>query len=174
MEWNAIVGHGIGYGLVISLLFTIALLAGFAVSRDFLLGDYPPAIQERYGKPRSARGGKVAIWVGILFWGVCFLPLLTAAVLDLRASIGHDLGFWRAAACAAIAFATMTLFDLVVLDWLILAGLRPALMVLPGTEGMKEYRDLCFHAVEALKGSPLILVVGLVAGGLTTAAEAIV
>ncbi|MEU6712795.1 hypothetical protein ABZ897_15045 [Nonomuraea sp. NPDC046802] len=61
-------------------------------------------------------------------------------------------------------FCTLVLFDLVVLDWLILAGLRPRVMVLPGTEGMPEYRDLTFHAVAALKGSPLIVVVGLVAG----------
>ncbi|MEV0383651.1 hypothetical protein [Nonomuraea sp. NPDC050643] len=174
MHWNAILSHGAGYGLVMSLLFTAALLAGFAVSKDFLLGDYPPAIQERYGRPRSARGRKVAVWVGALFWGAVFLPLLTVALLDLRASLGGgDLGFWQAAACAATAFATMSLYDLVVLDWLVIAGLRPSLMVLPGTEGMKEYRDLRFHAVEALKGSPLILVVGLVAGGLTMLTEAI-
>ena len=143
------------------------------MSRDFLLGDYPKAIQERYGKPRSARGRTVAMWVGIVFWGACFLPLLSAALLDLRAAIGGDLGFWPAAACAAIAFATMMLYDLLVLDWLILAGLRPSLMILPGTAGMREYRDLRFHLVQALKGSPLILVVGVIAGGVVTAVEAI-
>ncbi|MEV0612924.1 hypothetical protein AB0I81_06330 [Nonomuraea sp. NPDC050404] len=173
MHWNTTVAYGAVYGLVISLLFTLALLIGAAISRDFLLHDYPAAIQERYGKPKSARGRKVAIWVGVLFWGATFLPLLTVALLHLRATIGGDLGFWRAAACGAILFATLSLYDLVVLDWILLAGLRPGIMVLPGTEGMKEYRDLRFHAVAALKGSPLILVVALVAGGAVTAAEAL-
>jgi hypothetical protein len=173
MNWNAILFHGTGYGLVMGLIFTIALLAGAAVSRDFLLGDYPAEIQRRYGRPRSERGRKVAIWVGILFWGAAFLPLLAAALLHLRATLGGgDLGFWQAAACGAVAFTTLSLYDLIVLDWIVLAGLRPRIMVLPGTEGMKEYRDLAFHAVAALKGSPLILVAGLVAGGATAAAEA--
>ncbi|WP_031164333.1 hypothetical protein [Streptosporangium roseum] len=78
----------------------------------------------------------------MIFRGACFLPLLVVALLDLRATTGGDLGFLPAAACAAIVFATMSVYDLVVIDWLILAGLRPRLMTLPGTEGMKEYRDL--------------------------------
>ena len=31
---------------------------------------------------------------------------------------------------------------------------------------MAEYRDLRFHLSAALKGSPLIIVVGLIAGGI--------
>ncbi|MFB7527423.1 hypothetical protein ACFC0C_04070 [Streptomyces sp. NPDC056178] len=50
-------------------------------------------------------------------------------------------------------------------DWFILAGLRPRLLVLPGTEDMAEYRDLRSHLSAALKGSPLIIIVGLVTGG---------
>lgn len=45
--------------------------------------------------------------------------------------------------------------------------------MLPGTEGMSEYRDLGFHTVEALKGSPLVVVVGLAAGGVVALAEAL-
>ncbi|TMS00545.1 hypothetical protein [Nonomuraea basaltis] len=174
MQWSSVAGLGVGYGLVVSVLFTLALIAGFLVSRDFLLGDYPPAIQERYGRPRSARGRRVALWVGVVFWGLCFLPLLAVAILHLRATVGGDLGFLAAAVCAAIVFGTMSVFDLVVLDWLIFAGLRPRFMVLPGTEGMPEYRDLKFHLVEGAKGSPLIVVVGLVAGGVVAAVEAVV
>ncbi|GHH29792.1 hypothetical protein GCM10018780_88290 [Streptomyces lanatus] len=38
------------------------------------------------------------------------------------------------------------------------------LLVLPGTEGMSEYRDRRFHLIAALKGSPLIIFVGLATG----------
>ncbi|MER5997761.1 hypothetical protein ABT120_04255 [Nonomuraea angiospora] len=71
------------------------------------------------------------------------------------------------------AGAALSLFDLVVLDWIVLVGLRPGLLVLPGTEGMPEYRDLGFHAVEALKGGPLVVVVGLAVGGVVSLAEAL-
>ncbi|WP_157529819.1 hypothetical protein [Microtetraspora niveoalba] len=45
--------------------------------------------------------------------------------------------------------------------------------MLPGAEGMAEYRDLGFHAVEALKGSPLIVVVGPAVGDVVALAEAL-
>ncbi|MGW2050265.1 hypothetical protein ACWCPF_34595 [Streptomyces sp. NPDC001858] len=156
----------VGYGLVLSVLFTGAVFAGAAAGRDFLLDDYPPAIQERYGKPRSARGRRVAAFVGVFVWAVCGIPLLTAALLGLDGALDEGLAFLPAAVCAALFFATLTVYDLIVLDWIIFVGLRPRLLVLPGTEGMPEYGDMGFHLIAALKGSPLIIVVGLVAGGL--------
>ncbi|MEU2206024.1 hypothetical protein AB0B95_21755 [Streptomyces hygroscopicus] len=69
-----IIKYGVGYGLVLSVLFTAAVFAGAAVSRDFLLNDYPPAIQERYGKPKSARGRRVAVLFGVFVWGACCVP----------------------------------------------------------------------------------------------------
>ncbi|WP_242909616.1 hypothetical protein [Actinomadura terrae] len=154
-----------GYGLVLSVVFTVALFAASALSRDFLLNDYPPAIQERYGKPKSARGRRVAALFGLVVWGLAGLPLLTMAMVGLDGAL-DGLTFLPAALCAALVFATLTVWDLVVLDWIIFAGLRPHLLVLPGTEGMAEYRDLRFHLDAAIKGSPLIVVVGLVTGAL--------
>lgn len=161
------------YGLAASVLFTLVLLIGFRISKDFLIDDYPPAIQERYAKPKSSRGRRVATAVGAIFWGVCFLPLLTLTLLDVRAESGGELGFLPAAACAAIIFTTISVYDLLVIDWLIFAGLQPRLMTLPGTEGMKEYRDLAFHVTQGLKGSPMIIAFGLVTGGVVAAAEAL-
>lgn len=166
MQWSPVIAYGTGYGLALSVLFTAGVFAGAALSRDFLLGDYPEAIQKRYGRPKSARGGRVALLFGIFVWGVCGIPLLTAAMIGLDGALDGGLTFLPAAVCAALVFATLVVFDTVVLDWIILAGLRPRLLVLPGTEGMAEYRDLRFHLVAAVKGSPLILVVGVVVGGL--------
>ncbi|MFF8285584.1 hypothetical protein ACF06W_23075 [Streptomyces albus] len=167
MQWSTVVGYGVGHGLALSLLFTAAVFAGAAISRDFLLDDYPPAIRHRYGKPRSTRGHRVATLFGVFVWGICGLPLMTAAMVGLDGALANGVEFLPAAVCAALMFATLTAWDLIVLDWIILAGLRPRLLVLPGTEGMAEYRDLRFHLHAALKGSPLILVVGLLAGGTT-------
>ncbi|MFF9508382.1 hypothetical protein ACF1BU_24755 [Streptomyces sp. NPDC014724] len=72
-----------------------------------------------------------------------------------------------AALCAALVFTTLSVWDLVVFDWIIFAGLRPRLLVLPGTEAMVEHRDLRYHLSAALKGSPLIIIVGLVTGGVS-------
>lgn len=166
MEWLTIVGYGAGYGLAFSVLFGVAVFAGAAISRDFLLNDYPLAVQERYGKPKSARGRRVAVVFAVVIWGVCGVPLLIVALITLNGALDGGLGFVSAALCAALMFATLSVFDLVVLDWIILAGLRPRLLIPPGTEDMKEYRDLRFHLVAAAKGSPLIGIVGLIAGGI--------
>ncbi|MFF9899684.1 hypothetical protein [Streptomyces longispororuber] len=168
MQWSVVLGYGLGYGLALSVLFTAALFAGAALSRDFLLNDYPPAIQRRYGRPKSARGRRVAVLFGVFVWAVCGLPLLTAAMVGLDGALDDGLEFLPAAVCGALVFATLTVWDLLVVDWAILAGLRPRLLVLPGTEGMAEYRDLRFHLDAALKGTPLILVVGLLTGGVAT------
>ncbi|GHH25029.1 hypothetical protein [Streptomyces lanatus] len=122
MQWSLIIRYGVGYGLVLSVLFTAATFAGVATSRDFLLDDYPPAIQERYGKPKSARGRRVAGLVGMVVWGACGVPLLTAAMIGLDAALDDGLTFLPAALCAALVFATLTVYDLVVLDWIIFAG----------------------------------------------------
>ncbi|MFC9221463.1 hypothetical protein ACFT8W_11895 [Streptomyces hygroscopicus] len=166
MQWSVIIKYGVGYGLVLSVLFTAAVFAGAAISRDFLLNDYPPAVQERYGKPKSARGRRVAVLFGVFVWGACCVPLMVAAMIGLDGALDDGLAFLPAAVCAALVFATLTVYDLVVFDWIIFAGLRPRLLVLPGTEGMREYRDLRFHLIAALKGSPLIIFVGLATGGL--------
>lgn len=167
MQWSAVLGYGVGYGLVLSVAFTAAVFAGAAVSRDFLLDDYPPEIRRRYGKPKSARGRRVAVGFGVVVWGLCGLPVMIAAMAGLDGALDGGLEFLPAALCAALVFATLAVWDLVVLDWVVFAGLRPRLLVLPGTEGMAEYRDLRFHLGAALKGAPLIVVVGLVAGGVS-------
>ncbi|MEE1792159.1 hypothetical protein PUR28_15495 [Streptomyces sp. BE308] len=166
MRWSPVLGYGLGYGLVLSVLFTAAVFAGAAMSRDFLLNDYPPAIQRRYGRPKSARGHRVAMLFGVFIWAVCGLPLMIAAMTGLDGALDDGLEFLPAAVCAALVFATLTVWDLVVLDWIILAGLRPRLLLLPGTEDMADYGDLRFHLGAAVKGSPLIVVVGLLAGGI--------
>lgn len=166
MEWSTVVAYGVGYGLALSVAFTVALFAGAAASRDFLLNDYPEPIQERYGRPKSARGRRVAVAFAVVVWGVCGVPLLTAAMVGLDGALEDGLDFRSAAVCAGLVMLTLSLWDLFVVDWAVFAGLRPRLLVLPGTEGMEEYRDLRFHAVAALKGAPLVVVVALVAGGL--------
>ncbi|WP_052849554.1 hypothetical protein [Streptomyces avicenniae] len=166
MQWSAVLGYGIGYGAALGVVFTAAVFAGAAMSRDFLLDDYPPAIQRRYGRQKSARGRRVAVLFGVFVWAVCGVPLMTGAMVGLDGALRDGLEFWPAAVCAALVFATLTVWDLVVLDWIVLAWLRPRLLLLPGTEDMAEYRDLRFHLGAALKGGPLIPVVGLLTGGI--------
>jgi hypothetical protein len=95
---------------------------------------------------------------------------MVAAMTHIRATTGDDLGFGGAFVVAAVVLLTFNLFDLLVIDWLIFVWLRPAFVVLSGTEGMPEYGDKQFHAVAFAKGIVLCLaaavVVAVVVAGL--------
>jgi hypothetical protein len=133
----------LGYALLLVALFTAVLVGALHTARDALLSDYPPAIQQRYGE-QSARGRRTAAVAGLLNLAV-FLVVPLLGVLDLRDRADGSLGFWPPFALGTVCFLTLTLFDLVVLDWWLFCRVQPRFMVLPGTEGMAEYRDDAFH-----------------------------
>jgi hypothetical protein len=149
MVWGAIFGWGVIYGLLFSAGFTGVLLAGALVAPDFGVHNYPPAVRDRYGA-KSRRGRQVTAVVGGLI-AVLVFGVVTAGLLQVRAVAG-ELGFVSAFATAAIIMHTFNVFDLLVLDWLLFVLWQPKLMVLPGTEGMPEYRDLRFHVDGFVKG----------------------
>jgi hypothetical protein len=70
------------------------------------------------------------------------------------------------------------LIDLIVFDWLVFCTIQPRFAVLPGTEGMPEYRDYRFH-LEVLFPRPvpwpilLIPVLGVVLGTMTAVENAL-
>jgi hypothetical protein len=73
---------------------------------------------------------------------------------------------------------TVHVIDLVVFDWLVFCTLQPRFVVLPGTEGMPEYRDYLFHLKVLVPRPvpwPLLLIpaFGVVVGGLTALAHAV-
>lgn len=66
------------------------------------------------------------------------------------------------------------LFDLLVLDWLIMVRIQPKFIILPGTEGMKIYNDYSFHFRGFLKGTVLTFLTSLVIAGILVLAEAVI
>jgi len=171
MPWTAVFQIGVGYGLVLSVVFTTAVLAGVLTARDFMAHRYPPAIRDRYGE-RSARGKRVANWAGLLV-GVATVAVFAGAVATLRARVGGDVGYGTAFAVVAVVMQTFNLYDLVVLDWLIVVVARPGFLVLPGTEGMPEYRDMRFHVRGFAIGIVLSFAVAAVAALVTVLLQAL-
>jgi hypothetical protein len=167
MAWGAVVGQSVLYGLLLSVLFTVVLVGGQLTARDFLAHDYPPAIRDRYGH-KSRRGQRVAVVASVLFAAI-LLGVLTAGLLTVRARTGQPLSFGTAFVVAEVSLMTANVFDLVVLDWLIVVTLRPRFVVLPGTEDMPEYRDWRFHAAGFAKGTVMLSALALL-----TAAAAVV
>ncbi|MFK0292751.1 hypothetical protein ACIQU6_20035 [Streptomyces sp. NPDC090442] len=144
MTWLEVARVSMGYALVLAALFTLVVLGSLLVARDALLSDYPPAIRARYGE-QSARGRWTATVAGLLNL-LLFVTVPVAGVLDLQGRVDGRLGFVPPFVLGTAGFLALTLFDLLVIDWLLFCTVRPRFMTLPGTEGMPEYRDLAFHA----------------------------
>lgn len=170
MHWPTLLPLSLGYSLLYCVLFTGLLLLGQAISRDTMLPDYPPAIQERYG-PRSERGTRTARLLGAVN-GLLFVLVPVLAMADLGARVGEAPGFAEGFVFGTILFLVLTIVDLLVLDWWLFCTVRPALLVLPGTEDMPEYRDKRFHfdvLVPKPFPYPLLFIpaYGLAVGGIT-------
>ncbi|WP_063727276.1 hypothetical protein [Streptomyces sp. RTd22] len=143
MSRSELMAVSLGYALVLTALFTAVIVGGLLVARDALLDDYPPAIRERHG-PQSPRGKRTAAVMGLLN-ALLFVAVPVVGVLDLHGRTEGPLGFWPAFVLGGVAFLVLVLTDLLVLDWLLFCTVRPRFMVLPGTDGMPEYRDYAFH-----------------------------
>ena len=143
-------------GGVMSALLGAIVMASLAYDAEMWHQDYPPDIQERAG-PMSERAKRERLVVAAPLFAILFgAPVLSN--LKLKRERGGELSFAAAAANAYAVWLVFNLFDLLVLDYLILIGLNPRFAVLAGTEGMPSYRDLRFPFLGFLKG----LVVGLI------------
>jgi len=177
MSRSEFMAVSLGYALVLTALFTAVIVGGLLVARDALLDDYPPAIRERHG-PQSPRGKRTAAAMGLLN-ALLFVAVPIAGVLDLHGRTEGTLGFWPAFVLGGVAFLVLVLTDLLVLDWLLFCTIRPRFMVLPGTDGMPEYRDYAFHwRVLAPRPVPWPLLAipgyGVAVGAVSAVAEALV
>jgi hypothetical protein len=66
---------------------------------------------------------------------------------------------------------SFNLYDLLVLDWLIFATLKPKAVMIPGTETWEGWADYGFYWRGFLKGSVGITVACVVLAGITTVIE---
>ena len=143
-------------GGVMSALLGAIVMASLAYDAEMWHQDYPPDIQERAG-PMSERAKRERLVVAVPLFAILFGAPLRSN-LKLKRERGGELSFAAAAANAYAVWLVFNLFDLLVLDYLILIGLNPRFAVLAGTEGMPSYRDIRHLFLGFLKG----MVVGLI------------
>lgn len=163
--------HGFVYGLILSGLLTTLLFATLAWNPAIMVGDYPPDIRAKFGPPdaRAQRQKRlVAVpflgaTIGVFAWAVAAMP---AAGLPQTFANVFIVGF-------VVAFV-FNLFDLLIIDWLIVVTWRPRLIVLPGTENLPGYRDYAFHFRGFLIGLGFCFVAALLAAVLNALVQLIV
>ena len=131
---------------------------------EMWMHDAPPKIRERYGpvSDHSKREGRLVAIPILLFFGA----ILVYAVVDLHQRAGGRPGFWAIFLTLFVTLQTFNLFDLLVLDWLIFATLKPAAVMISGTETWDGWADYGFYWRGFLKGAAGIAVASVVLAGI--------
>ncbi|MGC9358169.1 MAG: nitroreductase, partial [Anaerolineae bacterium] len=143
-----------------SVLASALLLAILRLNPRLMLQDYPEEFQNQI-PPKTDKEKRQSLIVGIPF-----LLLLVAvpfiSTLMLKRQGGGAVSFLPLFLNAFGVVFIFNLVDLLLLDWLVFCYITPDFLVIPGTEGMREYKDYGYHFRGFLTGTLLSVVAGLV------------
>ena len=147
------------------MLITVEFFAPYA-----FLNDYPDDIRQRAPEPTPAqrRAGKIGsvVFVVALIGGV-------GGVTWVWGATHANASFLELTLTALVVGTLFAIFDILIIDWLIICTLRPRRLVYPGTEDCVGWGDYGFHVKEQLRPRALVVliaasaVVGLVVWWLT-------
>ena len=94
------------------------------------------------------------------------LGVIAFSIIQLYASLGK-VTFWQVSLHIFTIVTVWNLVDLLLIDWLLLGVIQPAFIFMPGTEGLKGYKDFGFHLRGFFKGLAGSIVGSLLIGGIT-------
>jgi hypothetical protein len=142
--------HSLLYGLLLTVIMSIVIFTTLYLTPEIWLGDAPADIQAALG-PISPRARQQKLLIGVPMLLIVGALLLHAALRIVDLNGDHNL-FAALALSTFLIVQVFNLFDLVVIDWLIVVTLRPSFVILPGTEGLPGYSDYGFHFRAFMKG----------------------
>lgn len=111
-----------------------------------MLKDYPKEIQKAVPERTSKENKQFIIIGSFLIIVLILVPFLSTL------SYNDEISFWIIFVHFFSVFTIISITDLFILDWLIFCKITPNFIVIPGTEGMKIYKDFRFHLKGFLKG----------------------
>lgn len=157
--------HSLWYGMLLSILMSSVIFATLYLCPQIWVSDAPEDIQRAIG-PISAHDLRLKQLIGIPTM-LAVLAILVAAILQLNTLAKGALTFWDVAISTFLIIQVFNLVDLVIIDWLVVVTLRPAFLVVPGTEDLQGYRAYRFHLVAFLKGVVGSLMMSALIAGIT-------
>lgn len=159
------VKHILTDGSIMSLLLGSVVLGIVYYNAEIMHDDYPPHIQAK-ALPMSDIAKKQRTIVTIPFITLLLgFPAYSNLRLKRR-NHGH-LSLRHAFVNAYSVFAFSNLFDLLILDYLVMLRMRPGFAILPGTQASDYTNDYFFHFVGFLKGMGYGLIPSLIIAFLT-------
>lgn len=148
------------YGLGMSLTLSLIIMGTLVLNPRLLIHRYPPEIAGRE-LPKTAIERKYTKLLAFPFLSILLvLPVLSVAFLKFVNEGSID--YWSATLHIFSLLTLFNLIDLFILDWLIFCFITPKFLILPGTEGMKAYKNYRFH----LRGFLIGIVLSVAASAL--------
>ena len=130
------------HGGILSLIGGLLILGSLKVNPRLWLQDFPDDIQQAVA-PRTRWEKKLAA-----LWGVPYL-LVSLAVPTISCYLMRRTDpsvSYGALYVNAFGIATLfNLFDLLVIDWLVICAITPDFVVVPGTRGAAGYNNYGHH-----------------------------
>src|SRR5260221_3743226 len=143
-------------GMILSIGISIILLTSMAINPRIMLNDYPPQIKEKLAPLTKLEKRQLAV-TGLLFYAFLVAVIFYSTRL-LVARHGREGLFLPAFLNTYLISEIFNLFDLLVLDYLLLTVVKPRFLFIPGVEEMGQYNTFRFHFAGFLKG----LIIGAV------------
>lgn len=150
-------GHTLTYGSIAVLLSGAVLLAVVFLRPYELIDDYPEDI--RQAAPAPTAGQKRAGLISGTVFVIVLFASITAVVWAWGAQ-PPEASFLELALMTFALSVMFALFDLLIIDWLIICTWRPKALVYPGTEDCAGWRDYSFYVKEQLQPKALLVLVG--------------
>lgn len=155
--------------LIMNVLLTVVVYGSIYANPLTWLSDYPPDVQAAAGAVGVPIGPKL---VASLLSFVIIAGTARHLTVALRRQHGGRLDFVTAFIHHTILLLSFSVWDLVILDWLLFVTIQPSFVIVPGTEGLAGYQDYWFHLQVSFLSWPLW--VATLSGGLILAALSVI
>ena len=121
-------------GVAIAAIFNGAVASLALINPRWFLDSYPKAIQKAAPLPMTTQEKKINLIFTIGLVGICFVYSV--------ASLMHSpiIGFWNLFWMSYIQWSILNAGDFLLLDCLLFQGKYKGKIVIPGTEGHKDYK----------------------------------
>ncbi len=120
-------------GIAIAAIFNGAVAALVLINPRFFFDSYPKAIQKAAPEQMTKQEKNINSIITVIIVGICFIYSITSL---LHTGI---IGFWNIFWMGYIQWSLLNLGDFLLLDCLLFQGKYKQKIVIPGTEGHKDY-----------------------------------
>jgi len=158
-----VISHGLFYGVVVTgYLFLIMITSS---PRVWGYKDYPEIVKRKV--PAQTKKERTLAGILGLPWFVFVLGFPFFSTFGLKSKLGGEIPFTIALLNVLVMFLSVTIGDLVLLDWFVISKITPKFVIIPGTV-KEDYKDFSHHFKGHAKAAIPLIVLCLIIAGLAS------